>query len=144
MSMARERIYRNFILQITLYNWPLFSVPVSLLYPTSYNIIWCDPSTKLRRTNVFTSSTYKKKIMHDVISAASFKVIGMLQSLHSRSSLIFHHSFHKSFTSKFCSIIFAKISNVIYTYIGPVDFEPNFMQLLEVIYTWAADQNSNW
>jgi len=36
----------------------------------------------------------QKHFMYGVISVASFKVIKPLQSWHSHSSLIFHHSFH--------------------------------------------------
>jgi hypothetical protein len=36
----------------------------------------------------------QKHFMYAIISAASFKVVEMLQSWHSRSSLIFYHSFH--------------------------------------------------
>jgi len=93
MSMAGE-LLKNFIRQLTSYNWPLYIITVKLLCPTPLhhnNIMCCNPITKLVLSNIFSSFNIYENIP---CMASSQQQLSRLQSWHSHSSLIFCHSFH--------------------------------------------------
>ncbi len=57
------KLHKNFVRQITSSNWPLYIIPVELLYPmpkNHNNIMCCDTFTKLVHSNIFSVSTYMK------------------------------------------------------------------------------------
>ncbi len=63
--------FYDFIEYITSYNWPSYIVTGRLLYPTvlhHYNIMCCNPVTKLFHQKCFSFSTYIKCFMNNVIS----------------------------------------------------------------------------